>query len=103
MTNKSAKALGNWIYQDLLCRWGALSKIISDNGALWVNALDYVANQYHIRHIRISGYNSRANQVVERPHFLLRDSLWKATAGDASQWMSRVHLVLWADRVTVCH
>lgn len=94
VTNESTKALSNWIYQDLLCRWGALSEIISDNGAPWVKALDYVAKQYHIRHIRISGYNSRANGVVERPHFSLRDSLWKATAGDASKWTLRVHSVL---------
>ena len=48
VTNESAKALGNWIYHDLLCRWGALSEIISDNGVPWVKVLDYVAKQYHI-------------------------------------------------------
>jgi hypothetical protein len=28
----------------------------------FVKALDYLSKKYHIRHIRISGYNSRANE-----------------------------------------
>ena len=99
-TVQTAKAIGDWIYQDLLCRWGAVSEIISDNGGPFVAALEYLAKQYHVTHIRISGYNSQANGVVERPHFHIRDILFKACDGDASQWVSRVYSALWADRVT---
>ena len=56
---------------------------------------------YHVFHIRISGYNSQANGIMERPHFHIRDALFKACDGDASQWVSRVYSVLWADRITV--
>ena len=100
-TAQTAKAIGNWIYQDLLCRWGAVCEIISDNGTPFVAALEYIAKTYHVYHIRISGYNSQANGIVERPHFHVRDALYKACEGDPSQWVSRVYSVLWADRITV--
>ncbi|RDX46378.1 hypothetical protein OH76DRAFT_1325477, partial [Lentinus brumalis] len=72
-----------------------------DNGSPWVAALQYLESNYHISHIRISGYNSQANGVVERPHFNIRDSLVKACSGEQEQWVSRVYSVLWADRITV--
>ena len=100
-TAQTAKAIGDWIYQDLLCRWGAVCEIISDNGTPFVAALEYIAKTYHVYHIRISGYNSQANGIVERPHFHVRDALYKACEGDPSQWVSRVYSVLWADRITV--
>ena len=100
-TVQSAKAIGDWLYQDLLCRWGAVSEIVSDNGSPWVAAIEYLAKTYHIHHIRISGYNSQANGIVESPHFHVRDSLFKACEGEPDQWVSRVYAVLWADRVTV--
>ena len=63
-TSQTGKTIGDWLYQEILCRWGAVSEIISDNGAPWLAALEYIAKQYHVHHIRISGYNSRANGIV---------------------------------------
>ena len=63
--------------------------------------MEYLAKQYHIRHIRISGYNSRANGLVERAHFDVRQSLFKAIDGDQAKWSVGVHSVFWAERVTV--
>ncbi|PIL31779.1 hypothetical protein GSI_06483 [Ganoderma sinense ZZ0214-1] len=85
----------------LLSRWGALSELISDNGKPWVAALKYLAEKYHVNHIRISGYNSRANGVVESPHHPTRDALYKATEGEAATWQTKLHSVLWADRASV--
>ncbi|RPD52168.1 hypothetical protein L227DRAFT_473264, partial [Lentinus tigrinus ALCF2SS1-6] len=45
---------------------------------------------------------SRANGIVERPHFDVRQALYKAAGGDQSKWSQHVHHVLWADRITVC-
>ena len=98
---QSAKTIGDWIYQDLLCRWGAIAEIVTDNGAPFVAAMEYIDKTYHVRHIRISGYNSQANGTVERPHFHVRDALIKACSGDAALWPSRVYSVMWSDRITV--
>ena len=98
---ETAKTLGDWMYEDILCRWGALREIVTDNGPAFLAALDYLSKRYHIRHIRISGYNSRANGLVERTHFDVRQSLFKAVDGDQSKWSAGAHSVFWAERVTV--
>jgi len=36
-----------------------------DNRTPFIAALDWIAECYHIRHIRISAYNSQSNRVVE--------------------------------------
>ena len=58
-------------------------------------------SHYHFTHIRISGYNSRANGIVERSHFDVRQALFKACDGDESKWSSVAYSVFWAERVTV--
>ena len=99
--SETGKTLGDWIYQDFLCRWGALCEIVTDNGAPWVAAVEHVAKTYHIRHIRISGYNSRGNGIVDSPHFHVRSALVKASQGTASDLLPKLYAVCWADRVTV--
>jgi hypothetical protein len=98
---ETAKTIGDWIYEDILCRWGSLREIVSDNGSAFLGALDYLAKRYHITHIRISGYNSRANGLVERSHFDVRQSLFKAVDGDQKRWSVGAHSVFWAERVTI--
>ena len=66
---ESAKTLAKFILHNIIYRWGTLLEIVSDNGAPFVKAMDYLAKQYNIKHIRILGYNSRANGLVERSHF----------------------------------
>jgi len=100
LRQESARTLGDWIYEDVLCRWGTLVEIVSDNGAAFVKALAYLERKFHVKHIRISGYNSRANGIVERSHFDLRQALFKAADGDQTRWSSVFQSVIWADRVT---
>jgi hypothetical protein len=67
-----------------------------------LKALKYLTKKYHITHIRISGYNSRANGLIEHLHFDVRQSLFKAVNGDQKRWSQAVYLVFWAERITVC-
>ena len=99
--SETGKTLGDWLYQDFLCRWGALCEIVTDNGAPWISAVEHVAKTYHIRHIRISGYNSRANGIVEGPHYHIREALVKANQGTKGDLLPKLYAVCWADRVTV--
>ena len=62
--------------------------------------MEYLAKKYHIRHIRISGYNSRANGIVERSHFDVRQALIKAADGVESAWFPSLYSVFWAERIT---
>jgi hypothetical protein len=101
LRNENARSIGEWLLRSFIYRWGTLVEIVSDNGAPFVKALTYLGKRYHIRHIRISGYNSRANGIVERAHFDVRQALFKAASGDAAKWSAVAYSVFWADRVTV--
>ncbi|ETW75009.1 hypothetical protein HETIRDRAFT_456478 [Heterobasidion irregulare TC 32-1] len=91
------------IFEDILCRWGTLVEIVSDNGPAFVKALDQLVKKYHIRHIRISGYNSHANGIAERPHSDVWQALFKAVDRDQAKWNHTAHFVFWADCITVQH
>jgi len=102
LRKETAQSLGNWIFQDVLCRWGTLSEIISDNGKPFVAALVHLEKKYHIKHIWISGYNSHANGIVEHSHFDVWQALYKAMDGDQSKWSQAVTSVFWSERITLC-
>jgi hypothetical protein len=101
LRRETAKTLALFILHDIIQRWGTLVEIITDNGPPFVKALEYLAKHYHITHIRISGYNSRANGLVERSHFDVRQAIYKGCDGDESKWFSSAYSVFWAERVTV--
>ena len=101
LRKETAKTLATFILRNIIYRWGTLLEIVTDNGAPFVKALAYLAKHYHITHIRISGYNSRANGIVERSHFDVRQALFKASDGEENRWSSVAYSVFWAERVTV--
>ena len=100
LASENSTALGDWIFQDLICCWGALHEIITDNGQPFIKALAYLSKRYHINHIRISGYNHHANGIVEQSHFDFCQALFKSVDGDQSKWMTGFYSVLWAERVS---
>ena len=65
LAKENGTALVAWMFQDLICRWVTLYEIVTDNGKPFIKALAYLSKRYHINHICISGYNSRANGIVE--------------------------------------
>lgn len=101
LQKETAKSLTNFILHNIIYRWGTLLEIITDNGAPFIKAMGYLVQHFHITHVRISGYNSQANGLVERSHFDVRQALFKACDGDQSKWASSAYSVFWAERVTV--
>src|SRR5271168_3652411 len=101
LIKENAAALGKWILHDIIYRWGLLLEIVTDNGPAFLKALAWLEKHYHIKHIRISGYNSRANGLVERSHFKVREALFKACDGNESKWSTTASSVFWAERVTI--
>ena len=55
----------DFIFQDILCCYGAVTELVTDNGVPYVAVLDKLKKKYGITHICISGYNSQANRLVE--------------------------------------
>ena len=93
--------LGKFLLEDIICRWGCPQWIITDNAPQFILALKWLNTKYGIIGIRISAYNSKANGPVERGHWDMRQSLYKATGGDVKKWYWFFPQVLWADRITV--
>lgn len=100
LRKENGRTLGAFLFEEVLCRWGGVAEIVTDNGTPFVAALEWLAAKYNIRHIRISAYNSKANGIVERSHRTIRDSLVKTCNGDITRWPVIAPHVFWADRVT---
>ena len=97
----NGQLLGRWILHNIIYRWGLLLEIVTDNGPAFLKALAFLEKYYHIKHIRISGYNSRANGLVERSHFKVREAIFKACDGNESKWSATAYLVFWAEHITI--
>ena len=76
--SENASALTSFIFEDILCHWGALAEIVTDNGPAFVQALNVLADRYNIRHICISPYNSQANSVVKWRYLDVQEAIIKS-------------------------
>ena len=100
LVRETGPNLADFLFEEILCRWGAIIEIVTDNGAPWVWALNVLSEKYHINHIKIVPYNSQANGVVERQHLTIRESIVKVAGPDLSNWVQVAPYCFWADRVT---
>jgi hypothetical protein len=101
LKNENGRTIGMWIFEDILCRWGCIVEIVTDNGGPYRAAIAWLEQKYGIKGIKISPYNSKANGKIERPHWDIRQMLYKATDGNPSKWFWFFYHVMWADRVTI--
>lgn len=65
---------------------GALAEIMTNNAPQYIMALNILTTHYRIRHIKISGYNSQANGIVESKHFDIRKAIMKTCNSRESKW-----------------
>lgn len=102
LRDEKARTIALWMYEDILCRWGTIGMLVTDNGAPFVAATQWIEKKWGIKSITISPYNSRANGKVERPHWDIRQMLYKATgAKNINKWYWFLQSVLWADRISI--
>lgn len=96
----NGETIGKFLLEEIICRWGCPAEIVTDNAPQFIAALKWLSAKYGIVGIQISAYNSQANGPVETGHWDLRQSLYKATGGDARKWYWFLPQTLWADRIT---
>ena len=99
--SENGKTIADWLFEDIICRWGCITEIVTDNGGPYRSAVAWLEQKYGIKGIKISSYNSKANGKIERPHWDVRQMLYKATDGNLSKWYWFFHHVMWADRVSI--
>lgn len=98
---ETGRTLGMFLFKEVLCRWGAVEEVITDNGTPYVAALNWLVDRYGIQHICISAYNLCANSIMEWQHHTIIESLVKACEGNVSKWPTRAPHVFWADHATI--
>jgi hypothetical protein len=101
LTNETGRLVAQFMFNDVCMRWGCPEEIITDNSAIFLMAVAWLARKYGIRGITISPANSKANGKAERMHWDMRISLAKATENDLSKWWWYLPIVRWADRITI--
>lgn len=101
LRKETAKAIADWLFEDIICRWGCLREIVTDNGKQFKQVAAYLETKYGIKGISISAYNSQANGKIERPHWDVRQALWKACGSESTKWFWFFHHIMWSDRITI--
>jgi hypothetical protein len=100
LRKENGSTIGVFIFEEILYLWGALEEIVTDNGPAFVEALNWLAEQYGIHHIHILPYNSQANGIVERRHLDVREVIMKVCDGEKRKWLTATHTVFWAEWIT---
>jgi len=100
LRRETGLTLMDFIFQDLLCRYGAVAELITNNGTPYIAALDELKTKYGITHIRISSYNSQANGPVEHKHWDFRQVMFKVVDSEAARWPQGFYSALWLEQVT---
>ena len=95
------KGVAAFFFEQILCRYGAVVEVVTDNGPEFKEAFQRLMKRYKLPQIKISSYNSKANGVVERGHFIIRESILKACEGHVEKWPDYVHHAFFTDRITI--
>lgn len=97
----NSQNLADFFYEQIFCRYGCPLDVVTDNGPECKGAFDILCQRLNIPQIRVSPYNSKANGVVERGHFTIREAIIKACKGNLEEWPNHVERAFFADRVAV--
>jgi hypothetical protein len=54
LRKENRSTIGVFIFDEILCHWGALEEIVTDSSPAFIEALNWLAEQYGIHHIHIS-------------------------------------------------
>jgi hypothetical protein len=101
LCKENTRMLCAFIFKELLCRWGPITEIVTDNTPTYKVAVDELTRKYRIHPIHVSPYNSQANGIVERRHCDVREAIMKTCEGDEMRWNQVVHSVFWVECVTI--
>lgn len=102
LRKNTADAIAKFVWEEIFCWYGAVGEVVTDNGSEFTGKVfTQLMDQYGIPQIRISTYNSKANGVVERGHFIIREAIVKACEGNLTHWPEKVPAAFFANKVTV--
>jgi ribosomal protein L21E len=97
LTNATAEAVAQFIYDDIICRHGAPTVLISDQGTHFKNkVIDELSGKFKMEHRFSSPYHPQTNGLVERFNQTLCEALKKVR--DPMNWDNYITSALFAYR-----
>lgn len=100
LASDNARAIASFFLEQIIFRYGTVGEVVTDNGPSLGGEFARIVNKHNIHQIKISAYNSQANGVVERGHYVIREALVRMCGGDLTKWPSLLPAALYADRIT---
>jgi Integrase zinc binding domain/Integrase core domain len=97
LSNATAEAVAQFIYDDIICRHGAPTFLLSDQGTHFKNKLiSELCDKFNMDHRFSSPYHPQTNGLVERLNQTLENALRKIR--DPMNWDNYVSSILFAYR-----
>jgi hypothetical protein len=94
-----ASDVAKFLHQEIICRHGTPSILLSDRGTPFVNALiKELCEKGEIRHRLTSPYRPQTNGMVERFNRTIGESLAKMTSNPEKEWDEYLDAILLAYR-----
>ena len=100
LRSKRAEIVAEFLYQDVICRFGCVPQVTSDNGGEFDGVFQSLTRRYGIPLIKTTPYHPQGNGMIERGHRTWINSIWRICGKKKHHWSQYFHAALWADRVT---
>jgi transposase InsO family protein len=89
-----------WIWEEVICRFGAPEEVITDNGKEFMGNFAALMASCDTTHITTSTHHPQANGMVERMNQTLKGAIKRDSAMADTAWDERMPLALLALRAS---
>ncbi len=100
LRSKDACTVKEWFYQEIICRFGCPTEVVTDNGSEFCRDFDFLLEECGIQHKRTASHNPRANGQGERMNGIIEDALLKKVNNARNDWDLQLPSILPAARTS---
>lgn len=97
----NSKAWANFIWEDILCRYGSIPVCVCDGGSEFKGAVREIFERHGVKIILSTPYHPEGNGIAERDGQTLTRAILRSCGDNSRRWPLFLHAGLHAVRVTV--
>lgn len=98
-TNNTQKVVAQFLYENIICRFGCPIELISDRGKHFLNdTIEVLTRDYMIVHKKSSPYYPRGNGQAEATNKTICKILTKVCEKHRTDWDKKLNIALWSYR-----